>query len=63
MQPQEFTVTFAIISESARELHESLPFFSKVNLRNAARLLQSNGYNVRLAKIQRRRAALPQVAD
>jgi uncharacterized protein (TIGR04141 family) len=63
MQPREFTVTFAIISESPRELHESLPFFSKVNLRNATRLLQSNGYDVRLAKIQRQRAALPQAQD
>jgi len=58
---QEFTVTFAVISESTRPLHESLPFFSKVNLRNAVKLLESNGYNVRLAKIQRHRRPLPQV--
>jgi uncharacterized protein (TIGR04141 family) len=55
MAPQNFTITFAVISESARPLHESLPFFSKVNLRNAVKLLASNGYNVRLAKIQQRR--------
>lgn len=55
MTPQNFTITFAVISESARPLHESLPFFSKVNLRNAVKLLESNGYNVRLAKIQQRR--------
>ncbi len=55
MTPQNLTITFAVISESARPLHESLPFFSKVNLRNAVKLLESNGYNVRLAKIQQRR--------
>jgi uncharacterized protein (TIGR04141 family) len=55
--PQNFTITFAVISESARPLHESQPFFSKVNLRNAVKLLESNGYNVRLAKIQQRRQA------
>ena len=55
MTPQDFTVIFAIVSDSARPLHESLPFFSKVNLRNATKLLQSNGYNVRLLKIQQPR--------
>jgi uncharacterized protein (TIGR04141 family) len=59
MNPQEFTVTFAIISDSARALHDSLPFFSKVNLRNAVKLLESNGYEVRLAKIQQERSPLP----
>jgi uncharacterized protein (TIGR04141 family) len=58
MTAQDFTITFAVISESARPLHESLPFFSKVNLRNAVKLLESNGYNVRLAKIQQRRQLL-----
>lgn len=57
---QEFTITFAVISESPKPLHESLPFFSKVNLKNAVKLLESNGYNVRLAKIQRRRQTIPQ---
>ena len=60
MNAQEFTVTFAVISESARPLHESLPFFSKVNLRNAVKLLESNGYKVRVAKIQQQRQPLPQ---
>jgi len=60
MSPQDFTVTFAIISESPKPLHESLPFFSKVNLRNAVKLLESNGYKVRLAKIQQvRQSAAP----
>jgi uncharacterized protein (TIGR04141 family) len=52
MKTEEFTITFAIVSESARPLHDSLPFFSKVNLRNAVKLLESNGYKVRLAKIR-----------
>lgn len=60
MRPHEFTVTFAVVSDSMRPLHESLPFFSKVNLRNAVKLLESNGYNVRLAKIEQSRSALPQ---
>jgi uncharacterized protein (TIGR04141 family) len=63
MNPQDFVVTFAVISESAKPLHESLPFFSKVNLRNAVKLLQSNGYNVRLAKIQQRRNPPPVASD
>jgi uncharacterized protein (TIGR04141 family) len=60
MTAHDFTVTFAIISSSAKPLHESLPFFSKVNLRNAVKLLESNGYNVRLAKIQQQRRPLPE---
>jgi uncharacterized protein (TIGR04141 family) len=59
MNAQDFAVTFAVISESARPLHESLPFFSKVNLRNAVKLLESNGYKVRVAKIQQQRRPLP----
>ena len=60
MNSQDFTVTFAIVSDSAKPLHESLPFFSKVNLRNAVKLLESNGYKVRLAKIQQERQPVPQ---
>jgi hypothetical protein len=45
-----------------RPLHDSLPFFSKVNLRNAVKLLQSNGYNVKLAKIKQVRQPLPEVS-
>lgn len=44
-----YEVGFAIVSRSAGEL--VLPFFSKVNLRNAARTLWGLGYRVTLTKI------------
>ncbi len=44
-----YEVAFAIVSRSAGEL--VLPFFSKVNLRNAARTLMGLGYRVTLTKI------------
>jgi uncharacterized protein (TIGR04141 family) len=44
-----YEVGFAIVSRSARDL--VLPFFSKVNLRNAARTLRGLGYRVTLTKI------------
>jgi uncharacterized protein (TIGR04141 family) len=45
----DYTIVFAIISRSAKPL--TLPFFSKVNLRNAHRTLTGLGFGVRLAKI------------
>lgn len=47
-----FEVVFGIVSKSPRPLN--LPFFSKVNLRNAERRLSSYGYRVSLLKIQAR---------
>lgn len=44
-----YEVGFAIISRSAGNL--TLPFFSKVNLRNAARTLMGFGYRVTLTKV------------
>lgn len=44
-----YEVGFAIVSRSAGDL--VLPFFSKVNLRNAARTLRGFGYEVTLTKI------------
>lgn len=46
---EEYEVGFAIISRSGGEL--VLPFFSKVNLRNAVRTLRGLGYSVSLTKI------------
>ena len=46
---EEYEVGFAIISRSGGEL--VLPFFSKVNLRNAVRTLRGLGYGVTLTKI------------
>ena len=45
----QYEVGFAIISRSPRDL--VLPFFSKVNLRNATRTLKGLGYSVTLTKI------------
>jgi len=47
---KEFTVIFAVISDSpGRTLY--LPFFSRVNLNNTAKTLKGFGYNVELLKI------------
>ena len=46
---QNYEVAFAIVSKSAGELQ--LPFFSKVNLRNAYQTLTGLGYDVTLTKI------------
>lgn len=48
---QEFTITFAVISEDPEEgLH--LPFFSRVNINNTHRILSGYGYKVELLKIE-----------
>jgi len=49
-QPEEYEVAYAIISKSSRPLH--LPFFSRVNLRNAARRLRGFGFRVSVTKVQ-----------
>lgn len=48
-RPDRYEIGFAIVSRSAGDL--VLPFFSKVNLRNAARTLMGFGYGVTLTKI------------
>lgn len=47
---KEFTIIFAVISESP-EKALYLPFFSRVNLNNTAKTLKGFGYNVELLKI------------
>lgn len=48
--PNEFTVVYAVISEEKGDkLH--LPFFSRVNLNNTAKILMGFGYKVELLKI------------
>ena len=49
-QPAEFQIVFAVISEKSEPLR--LPFFSRVNLRQASRRLQAFGYRTSLLKIQ-----------
>jgi uncharacterized protein (TIGR04141 family) len=46
----DFKIIFAIISQSTKPL--SLPFFSRLSLRHAARRLEGFGYKVALAKIE-----------
>ena len=46
---QHYEVAFAIVSRSRGDL--ALPFFSKVNLRNACQTLTGFGYQVTLTKI------------
>ncbi len=46
---EEYEVVFAIISRSRHAL--TLPFFSRLNLRNAHRQLTGLGYRVSVAKI------------
>ena len=48
--PDEFTIVFAVISDhEADNLY--LPFFSRVNLNNTAKILRGFGYKVELLKI------------
>lgn len=48
-RPQEYAVVYGVISKSQRPLE--LPFFSRINLRNAHRRLTGLGYRVGLTKI------------
>lgn len=48
--PSDYDVIFAIISKSKKPL--DIPFFSKVNLRNARRRLEGYGYRVSQKKIE-----------
>ncbi|MFB3917466.1 MAG: DUF6119 family protein [Terriglobales bacterium] len=49
-QPAEFQIVFAVVTEKSEPLQ--LPFFSRVNLRQATRRLQAFGYRTSLLKIQ-----------
>lgn len=49
-KPTDFTIVYAIISE-APEGRPRLPFFSRVNLNNTARVLKGFGYGVEVLKI------------
>lgn len=50
-EDQEFTITFALISEDQEDgLH--LPFFSRVNINNTNRILRGYGFKVELLKIK-----------
>jgi uncharacterized protein (TIGR04141 family) len=49
--PNDYEVVYAIVSRSAKPIHEALPFFSRLNLRTASGRLQGLGYRVSLVKI------------
>jgi uncharacterized protein (TIGR04141 family) len=49
--PRTFEVIYAVISRSLKPIDKVLPFFSRLNLRNAARQLRAFGYTVALTKI------------
>lgn len=48
--PGEFTIVFAVISDD-ENADVYLPFFSRVNLNNTAKILTGYGYEVELLKI------------
>lgn len=61
--PREYRVVFAVVSNQLGE-DLSLPFFSRLNLRAAARRLQAYGYRVSIAKIPvQREFAIAKVYD
>lgn len=47
----DFTIVYAISSDSPKPLAEALPFFSKVNLRNQRRTIERMGFKLALCKI------------
>jgi uncharacterized protein (TIGR04141 family) len=50
--PEDFEINYAIVSRSQKRIDKALPFFSRLNLRNAARQLKAFGYRVTLSKIE-----------
>ena len=53
IQTQDFRVVYAIVEDwGDKELHEALPFFSKVNLRRAAEDLRGRGFAVACQRVQ-----------
>lgn len=51
IKPSEFTVVFAVISDSTKPIETVLPFFSRMTFVGVARRLKYAGYNVELVKI------------
>ncbi|MDD5760169.1 MAG: TIGR04141 family sporadically distributed protein [Desulfobulbaceae bacterium] len=49
--PDEFEIVFAIVSNSSHGIVDSLPFFSRINLRSATQALRSYQYKVSIVKI------------
>jgi uncharacterized protein (TIGR04141 family) len=51
LNPNDYTVTYAIIEKNNRKFVDSLPFFSLVNFRLTLEDLLSRGFNVKVKKI------------
>lgn len=52
LDPSTYTVVYAIITGTKKDINDALPFFSRVNLANQAKLLIAMGFNVALHKIE-----------
>lgn len=50
--PSKFEIVYAVVSNSGDPIDQSLPFFSRLNLRNAARQLSGYGFRVSLTGIK-----------
>ncbi len=49
--PSDYEVVYGIVSRSAKAIDQALPFFSRLNLRTAAKQLEGFGFRVSLVKI------------
>ncbi len=49
--PRSFEIIYAVVSRSKKPIEKVLPFFSRLNLRNAVRQLRAFGFSVQLTKI------------
>lgn len=52
--PGDYEIVFAFIDKSTRDLHESLPFFTKLNFMQTVRMLTLLGFNVSKLKINKK---------
>lgn len=51
-QPSDYEISFVVITRSERDSPLTLPFFSLVSLRNAARTLRNQGYRVTVKAVR-----------
>jgi uncharacterized protein (TIGR04141 family) len=51
-EPNEYEVAFVVITRSERDSPLTLPFFSLISLRNAARTLRNQGYQVSIGSVR-----------
>jgi uncharacterized protein (TIGR04141 family) len=52
IEPGEYEVAFVVITRSDRPTPLTLPFFSLVSLRNAARALKGQGFRVTIKAVK-----------